>query len=189
MMNTDAGESQTWTHIMYHLVKGYTQKDIKSGTTRIDEEKHLNKQADWTMKVNIMNTNHTLSNISTAGKYKDDTKVVYYESIKILVVYYESIKWELKIRPIYECRCDERQQTVVLFIITEKGRGKERKWDGVGVMKDKEMKLEDVKVPHTLGWASSIIFEYIDPVEVRADSSLAEVELSCLLWIDKVRAT
>ena len=29
----------------------------------------------------------------------------------ILVVYYESIKRELKIRPIYECRCDERLKT------------------------------------------------------------------------------
>ena len=28
-----------------------------------------------------------------------------------LVVYYESIKGELKIRGIYECRCDERLQT------------------------------------------------------------------------------
>ena len=27
------------------------------------------------------------------------------------VVYYESIKRELKIRPIYECRCDETLQT------------------------------------------------------------------------------
>ncbi len=27
------------------------------------------------------------------------------------VVYYESIKRELKIRGIYECRCDERLQT------------------------------------------------------------------------------
>ena len=27
------------------------------------------------------------------------------------VVYYESIKRELKIRSIYECRCDERLQT------------------------------------------------------------------------------
>ena len=26
-------------------------------------------------------------------------------------VYYESIKRELKIKPIYECRCDERLQT------------------------------------------------------------------------------
>ena len=28
-----------------------------------------------------------------------------------LIVYYESIKRELKIRGIYECRCDERLQT------------------------------------------------------------------------------
>jgi hypothetical protein len=27
------------------------------------------------------------------------------------VVFYESIKRELKIKPIYECRCDERLQT------------------------------------------------------------------------------
>jgi hypothetical protein len=32
-------------------------------------------------------------------------------SKKSLVVYYESIKRELKIRCIYECRCDERLQT------------------------------------------------------------------------------
>ena len=30
---------------------------------------------------------------------------------ELFVVYYESIKRELKIRPIYECRCDERLQT------------------------------------------------------------------------------
>ena len=30
-----------------------------------------------------------------------------------VVVYYESIKRELKIRPIYECRCDERLKTKV----------------------------------------------------------------------------
>jgi hypothetical protein len=29
----------------------------------------------------------------------------------VLFVYYESIKRELKIRPIHECRCDERLQT------------------------------------------------------------------------------
>ena len=32
-------------------------------------------------------------------------------SIGLGVVYYESIKRELKRRPIYECRCDERLQT------------------------------------------------------------------------------
>ena len=31
--------------------------------------------------------------------------------LKSLVVYYESIKRELKIRCIYECRCDERLQS------------------------------------------------------------------------------
>jgi len=37
------------------------------------------------------------------------------------------------------------------FIITEKGRVRERRCEGVGVMKDKELKLEDVDAPHTLG--------------------------------------
>ena len=31
--------------------------------------------------------------------------------------------------------------TQLLFIITEKARAKERKWHGVGVMKDKELLL------------------------------------------------
>ena len=39
------------------------------------------------------------------------------------------------------------------------------------------MKIEDVKVPHTLGWTSYILFEYIDPAEVGAHISLPEVEL------------
>ena len=30
-----------------------------------------------------------------------------------LVVYYESMKRKLKIKPIYECRCDERLKTKV----------------------------------------------------------------------------
>ena len=46
---------------------------------------------------------------------------------------------------------------VILFIVTEKERDKERKWHGVGVMKDKELKIEDVKVSHTLGWVSYIV--------------------------------
>jgi hypothetical protein len=48
-------------------------------------------------------------------------------------------------------------------------------------MKDKDLKFEDVKAPHTLGWASYILFEYIDPSEVGADISLAEV------WLRKPR--
>ena len=31
--------------------------------------------------------------------------------IVIIVVYYESLNRELQIKPIYECRCDERLQT------------------------------------------------------------------------------
>jgi hypothetical protein len=39
----------------------------------------------------------------------------------VIVVYYESIKRELKIKPIYECRCDGRLQTkrYLLFINLE----------------------------------------------------------------------
>ncbi len=38
-------------------------------------------------------------------------KLWFTRASSILVVYYESIKRELKIRCIYECRCDERLQT------------------------------------------------------------------------------
>jgi hypothetical protein len=30
---------------------------------------------------------------------------------EVFLCFYESIKWELKIKPIYQCRCDERLQT------------------------------------------------------------------------------
>ena len=36
---------------------------------------------------------------------------IYIHIYNIYFVYYESIKRELKIRGIYECRCDERLQT------------------------------------------------------------------------------
>jgi hypothetical protein len=36
---------------------------------------------------------------------------------------------------------------------------------GVGVMKDKELKLEDIEAPHTLGGESYILFRYIDLAE------------------------
>ena len=42
-------------------------------------------------------------------------------------------------------------------------------------MKDKELKLEDVEAPHTLGGESHILFEYIDLAEICI--RLAEVEL------------
>jgi hypothetical protein len=38
----------------------------------------------------------------------------YRDSLKSEVVYYESTKRELQTRPIYECRCDERQTEVRL---------------------------------------------------------------------------
>ncbi len=60
----------------------------------------------------------------------------------------------------------------------EKSRDEERKWDGVSVLKDKELKLEDTKDPHTLGWVSYILlvkFLYIASTE--KVSSLFEVDL------------
>ncbi len=52
----------------------------------------------------------------------------------------------------------------MLFIITEKARGKERKRDGVGVMKDKERNLEDVKTPsHTVEDHTSYLNTSIPP--------------------------
>jgi hypothetical protein len=38
--------------------------------------------------------------------------IVQKQQVGKLVVYYESINRELKIKPIYECRCDGRLQTV-----------------------------------------------------------------------------
>ena len=60
----------------------------------------------------------------------------------------------------------EGQSHFMLFITKEKTKDRERKWDGVGVMKDKNLKLEDVEVPHTLGGVSHILFEHIDPLRV-----------------------
>ena len=40
-------------------------------------------------------------------------------------------------------------------------RARDRKCDGAGVMKDKELKFEDIEAPHTLGGASYILFRYI----------------------------
>ena len=38
-------------------------------------------------------------------------KLINHPVVYLVVVYYESIKRELKIKSIYECRCDERLQT------------------------------------------------------------------------------
>ena len=47
----------------------------------------------------------------------------------------------------------------------EKARDRESKRECIGVMKEKELKLEDVKDPHTLGGASCILFLYINPTK------------------------
>jgi hypothetical protein len=41
--------------------------------------------------------------------------------MKKIVVYYESIKRELKIKPIYECRCDGRLQTKRFTLLSYTG--------------------------------------------------------------------
>jgi hypothetical protein len=43
--------------------------------------------------------------------------------LEINIVYYESIKRELKIRGIYECRCDERLQTKTKEFTTGEATG------------------------------------------------------------------
>jgi hypothetical protein len=40
-----------------------------------------------------------------------------------------------------------------LFILAEKARARGEEWKGVGVMRDKEPKPEDVEASHTLGGA------------------------------------
>jgi hypothetical protein len=42
---------------------------------------------------------------------KEGKFIINRESETKIVVYYDSIKRELKTRPIYECRCDERLKT------------------------------------------------------------------------------
>ena len=42
---------------------------------------------------------------------KDQRRQIRVANFNFFFVYYESIKRELKIRGIYECRCDERLQT------------------------------------------------------------------------------
>jgi hypothetical protein len=63
-----------------------------------------------------------------------------------MFVYYESINRELKIRTMYECRCDERLQTKVkeFTLLTYTGFLR-------GVMKDYKLKLRNLHSSHTLG--------------------------------------
>ena len=58
---------------------------------------HVGAMKDYKLKLRNLHVSHRL-----VWRMRD---------ITWLVVYYESIKRELKIRGIYECRCDERLQT------------------------------------------------------------------------------
>jgi hypothetical protein len=50
--------------------------------------------------------------------------------------------------------CHLLHEVLLLFIITDKARAKGgRKVEGVGAMKDEELKLEEIQVSHTLGGA------------------------------------
>ena len=51
------------------------------------------------------------------------------------------------------------KETLLLFIITEKTRTRERKWDGVGVMKDKEMKFEESRT--LTHWVEQIYYSTV----------------------------
>jgi hypothetical protein len=83
---------------------------------------------------------------------------VYYESICELVVYYESMKRKLKIKPIYECRCDGRLQTKrftrlsytqLLFIIRVKRELKRVYRNGCRYNERLNAETGGSKTPHT----------------------------------------
>ena len=87
------------------------------------------------------------------------------EMVLSSVVYYESIKRELKTRPIYECRCDERLKTEVeestLLVYT-------------GLIGELEhLQIETRLIDEIL---ASVMCEYVTSC------------LVCLLLIDKARA-
>ena len=76
-------------------------------------------------------------------------------------------------------------RTYVLFmIITEKSRNRERRWKGVGVMKDKELKVEDVKSPHSA--PSSFKFHrqsfQVTDAKVMSSTGLEILRLSTRKW-------
>ncbi len=81
------------------------------------------------------------------------------------VVYYESIKGELKIRCIYECRCDERLQWrsdvflfyfILLWIKKARAKDKTYIWGSVW-WKTQKLKLRNLHVSHTLGCATPAV--------------------------------
>ena len=60
MMDRETCDPQKWTPIMCRLDKGYTQKDIHSGTARMRDKTTKKKE----YQVLTMNTKHTLTNKS-----------------------------------------------------------------------------------------------------------------------------
>ncbi len=61
---------------------------------------------DYQLKLRNLHASHTLG-----WSWNWNTKPAAHASTKKKVVYYESIKRKLKIKQIYECRCDGRLQT------------------------------------------------------------------------------
>jgi hypothetical protein len=74
----------------------------------------------------------------------------------VKVVYDESRKREVKTRPIYECRGDERLTTQV-----EKSRVRDKMYNRVGVMKDYYLKLRYLRAADTLGGSRTRFFTII----------------------------
>ena len=58
---------------------------------------------------------------------------------------------------IHQTSCSKH---VLVFIIKEKVKVREKRCDVVGVIHDKKLKVEDVEKPHKLGGTSYIPFEY-----------------------------
>ncbi len=75
----------------------------------------------------------------------------------IILFIIKSIKRELKTRPIYECRSDERQEPVCLFLI-EKTRVKDKTyiWGSVW-WKTQKLKLRNLHDSHTLGCVIPVV--------------------------------
>ena len=67
----------------------------------------------------------------------------YEDKFPLNFVYYESINRELKIRPIYECRCDERLQTKVKEFTRLSYTGLIGGLEHLKIMRDEVNKRED----------------------------------------------
>ena len=77
------------------------------------EEKSERRKCNWSrFDVYIIRVKRELKRVYRNGcRYNERLNVETVLRKLNLVVYYESIKREIKIKTIYECRCDERLQT------------------------------------------------------------------------------